>query len=115
MGQVVRPCGCIALLRQHFTSFERPVGGEEPLQVVDGLAFDTQVFVAPTSQCVAVEVAFGDVDAAHESHAAVDDGDLGVVAPVGARGEPRESQRCVGPNADSGPPKPPHEPLGEFP
>ena len=66
-------------------------------------------------QRVAVEVTFGDVDTAHESRAAVDDGDLGVVAPVGARREPWEPQRRVGAHLDSCAAEPPHEPFGKFP
>lgn len=62
-----------------------------------------------------VEVAFGDVDAAHESRAAVDDGDLGVIAPVGARREPREAQRRADAHVDSGLAEPPDEPLREVP
>ena len=113
-GQIVRRRGRVKSLRQRFAAFQRPVGREEPLHV-DGFALDAQVFVAPAPQRVAVEVAFGDVDAAHESRAAVDDGDLGVVAPVGARREPREPQRRVGAHLDSCAAEPPHEPFGKFP
>ena len=114
-GQIVRRRGRVKSLRQRFAAFQRPVGREEPLQVVDGFALDAQVFVAPAPQRVAVEVTFGDVDTAHESRAAVDDGDLGVVAPVGARREPWEPQRRVGAHLDSCAAEPPHEPFGKFP
>ena len=81
-----------------------------------GLALETHGRVLPHAvDAHEIGIFIGEVHAAGEADAPVDDGDLGVVAPVGARREPWEPQRRVGAHLDSCAAEPPHEPFGKFP
>ena len=68
----------------------RPVAQEGDLQPCDAAALDPEVGVAPRPPFRAAHVAVGDVHAADETHAAVDDHDLAVVAVIDLAGEARE-------------------------
>ena len=83
-----------------------PVGLKEPLEVQGGLAFDGEMLVAPGSLLSAVQVVAGQVDAAQQGQPAVDDHHLAVVASHGRGGEPREADRGIGADVDSGLPQP---------
>ena len=68
----------------------RPVAQERRLKARGAAALDPEVGVAPCAPPGAADVAVGDVHAAEEAHAAVDDGDLAVVAVIDLAGEERE-------------------------
>lgn len=68
----------------------RPVAQERHLKPCRAAALDPEMSVAPRTPFRAADVAVGDVHAADESHAAVDDGDFTVVTVVDLAGEERE-------------------------
>ena len=63
-----------------FVRDPRPVGDEEPLQVLHGVALDAEVLVAPLAHVISVEVVFRNIYATQKGDTAVRDDYFAVVA-----------------------------------
>ena len=108
--------GEILLIAQQLTAADEvPVGHEDGLQHVDGIAFDPQVHVPPRAERCTLNITVGHVDAARKADPAVYHGNFAVVAVVEFAGQPRKGHRHEGIDTDTLPAQPAHVPTLEIP
>lgn len=108
--------GEILLIAQQLTAADEvPVGHEDGLQHVDGIAFDPQVHVPPRAERSTLNIPVRHIDAARKADPAVDNGNLAVITVIELACQPGEHNRHETVHPDAVPAETAHIPPLQAP